>query len=132
MTCPEAESRKWQGLIHIISFICVCVCICVCRGSGEELVSLAFLTCCNPPASPSWLPSKPSVQFRVLPQILGFQARRDCEIPQGGGRLSLTLISPGGTVCTWGFLFVLGGHRRRNLDTPPLQFFQGGILAFPE
>lgn len=113
----EAEIRKWQGLIDTFY-----LCSCVCRGGGEELVSLAFQHVAIPQPGPRG--SHQSPQFRMLPQILGFEARHDCEIPQGGRWLSFTLISPGGMVCTWGFLFMLGGHRRRNLDTPTLRFFR--------
>lgn len=124
VTCPEAENRKWQGLIDTTSFICVLM--CVCRGGGEGLVSLAFQHVAIPQPGPHG--SHQSPQFRMLPQILGFQARHDCEIPQGGRWLSLTLLSPGGMGCTWGSLFMLGGHRRRNLDTPALQFFRAEFL----
>lgn len=41
VTCPEAESRKWQGLIDSFSLICVCVCVCV-EGVGRNWSLLPF------------------------------------------------------------------------------------------
>lgn len=120
------KKKKWKQLVDNIHFICVCM--RVCRGGGEGLVAVAFQHVAIPQTGSHG--SHQSPQLHTLPQILGFQARRDHEVPRDGKQLSLTHISPAGMVCMWVFCsrWVAKGWQAR---THQLCVFSGRNFDIP-